>query len=287
MATHQTPSTRNSLDYNPETSPEASPVQRSVVRYERVAFLSPVRRPWLMLLSITVLLALWELASRVGWVRSFFLPPPSAILSEGWGMLRSGELWSHMSVSMLRLLAGFAIGASLGVVLGLLLGFSTTLAALFEPIIDAALPIPKISILPLLILWMGIGEEPKLTILALGAFFPVFVNTIGGVRGTDAVLLKVAVSYGAGPLSLIRKVLLPSSLPAIFSGLRLGAGYALLLLVAAEMIAVDRGLGFMILHAGDLLQTRKLFVGIVTLSSLGLLSNGFFFWLERRIVRYR
>jgi NitT/TauT family transport system permease protein len=257
------------------------------VSYERVSFLTRIRRPYLTAVSVIGLLVLWELASQLGWVQSFFLPSPSTILQQGWAMIQSGELWSNLSVSLVRLGIGFTLGATVGIILGLLTGFSATLSALLEPLIAALMPIPKIAILPLLILWLGIGEAPKLVILGLATFFPVFMNTVAGVRGADEVLLKVAVSYGSGFWSLVRKVLLPSALPSIFSGLRLGSAYALLLLVAAEMIAVDRGIGFMILNAGDLLQTTKLFVGILTLSLLGILSNSLFLWLERILVPWR
>ena len=142
-----------------------------------------------------------------------------------------------------------------------------------QPLIAATFPIPKIALLPLLILWLGIGEASKVAVIALGVFFPMAINTYAGVRQADPLLVRAAVAFGAGRWSVIRKVVLPSALPMVFAGLRLGAGTALLLLVAAEMIAADSGIGFLVLHAGNLMETTKLMVGIVVLSLLGVLSH--------------
>ncbi|HXH84489.1 MAG TPA: ABC transporter permease subunit, partial [Candidatus Tectomicrobia bacterium] len=149
------------------------------------------------------------------------------------------------------------------------------------PLIAATFPVPKIALLPLLILWLGIGEASKVAVIALGVFFPMAINTYAGVRHADPLLVRAAVSFGAGRTSLVRKVLLPSALPTIFAGLRLGAGTALLLLVAAEMIAASSGIGYLVLHAQNLMETTKLMVGIVLLSLLGVGSH----WLLARVER--
>jgi NitT/TauT family transport system permease protein len=142
--------------------------------------------------------------------------------------------------------------------------------------------VPKIALLPLIILWLGIGEVSKVTIIAVGVFFPVCINTVAGVRETDPLLIRAARSFGATRGQIIRQVILKSGLPVIFSGLRLGAGMALLLVVSAEMIAATAGLGFTILHAGDLMLTTRLMAGILILSALGLSST----WLLGRIERW-
>jgi NitT/TauT family transport system permease protein len=142
-------------------------------------------------------------------------------------------------------------------------------------------------LLPLLILWLGIGEASKVAVITLGVFFPMAINTYTGVRHADPLLLRAAASFGAGRWSLIRKVMLPSALPMIFAGLKLGAGTALLLLVAAEMIAAGSGIGFLVLNAQNLMETTKLMVGIVLLSALGLLSHWALVRLERRCVPWR
>jgi ABC-type nitrate/sulfonate/bicarbonate transport system permease component len=156
-----------------------------------------------------------------------------------------------------------------------------------QPIIAATFPIPKIALLPLLILWLGIGEASKVAVVALGVFFPMAINTYAGVRQADPLLIRAAVSFGAGRWSVIRKVILPSALPMVFAGLKLGAGTALLLLVAAEQIAADAGIGFLILQSGNLMETTQLMVGIVVLSLLGVASYWALGALERVVIRWR
>ncbi len=202
-------------------------------------------------------------------------------------MVSSGELLRHVVASLVRLGLGFAIGALAGIAVGVAVGFFSLAEAVGTPVIAATFPIPKIALLPLLILWLGIGEPSKVAVIALGVFFPMAINTFTGVRHADPLLVKAAVSFGAGRLSVIRKVMLPSALPMIFAGLKLGAGTALLLLVAAEMIAVESGVGFLILHAGNLMATAKLMVGITVLSLLGLLSYWLLNWTERVIIPWK
>jgi NitT/TauT family transport system permease protein len=233
------------------------------------------------------LLVVWEVVARLGWVPVLFLPSPLGVLTEGWDMVRSGELGGHVASSLSRLLLGFAVGATLGVAVGIAVGFFAVAEAVGTPLIAATFPIPKIALLPLLILWLGIGEPSKVAVIALGVFFPMAINTFTGVRQADPLLVRAAVAFGARRWSVIRKVVLPSALPMIFAGLRLGAGTALLLLVAAEMIAVESGIGFLVLHAGNLMQTTKLMVGIVVLSLLGVLSHWGLGRLERLAIPWR
>jgi NitT/TauT family transport system permease protein len=216
---------------------------------------------------------LWEAVARLGWVPALFLPAPSAVLIEAARMARSGELWRHLAVSLVRVGLGFGFGAAAGTVLGLVLGSSRVLWAIGNPIIAATYPIPKIALLPLMILWLGIGETPKVAMIALGVFFPVVINAYAGVRGTDPLMVKAARSLGAGRWQVLGKVVLPSALPTILAGYRLGAGIALLLVVSAEMINATSGIGFLILHSGDLMLTGKLMVGLAILSLLGLAST--------------
>lgn len=237
--------------------------------------------------ALLALLGAWEAAARIGWVPVLFLPSPLGVLGEGWEMLRSGELAAHVAASLTRLLAGFAAGAVLGVAVGVAVGSFAMAEAVGTPLIAATFPIPKIALLPLLILWLGLGEPSKVAVIALGVFFPMAINTFAGVRQADPLLVRAAVAFGARRWSVIRKVVLPSALPMIFAGLRLGAGTALLLLVAAEMIAVESGIGFLVLHAGNLMQTTKLMVGIVVLSLLGVLSHWALGRLERLAIPWR
>ena len=270
---------------HPRTEPP-SPVQRIHVR-DRATFLARPQHRALRLVALVGLLAVWEAVARVGWVPVLFLPSPVGVLLEAVEMLRSGELVGHLAASLSRLLLGFAVGAALGVAVGVVVGFFAVAEAVGTPVIAATFPIPKIALLPLLILWLGLGEPSKVAVIALGVFFPMAINTFTGVRQADPLLVRAAVAFGARRWSVIRKVVLPSALPMIFAGLRLGAGTALLLLVAAEMIAVESGIGFLVLHAGNLMQTTKLMVGIVVLSLLGVVSHWSLGRLERLAIPWR
>ena len=261
-------------------------VERLVVA-DRTAFL---RRPdyrVVRVLALLGLVVLWELVTRTGWVSSLFLPAPSGVLAEGLDMARSGQLLVHLARSLERLAWGFGIGAVAGVGVGVAVGFFALADAVVQPVIAATFPIPKIALLPLLILWLGIGEASKVAVVALGVFFPMAINTYAGVRQADPLLIRAAVSFGAGRWSVIRKVVLPSALPMVFAGLKLGAGTALLLLVAAEQIAADAGIGFLVLHAGNIMATTKLMVGIVVLSLLGVLSHWGLNRLERLAIPWQ
>jgi len=244
-----------------------------VVLYEAAPGMHAGRHRLAGLASVLGLLLVWEGLSRVGWVPPLFLPPPSSVLVEAGRMLMSGELVRHLAVSLLRIGLGFVLGAASGTAVGLVLGASRLAEAVGNPLIAATYPIPKIALLPLMVLWLGIGEAPKVAMIALGVFFPVAINTYAGVRDTETLMVKAATSLGASRSQVLTKVVLPSALPVILAGYRLGAGVALLLVVSAEMINATAGIGFLILHAGDLMLTAKLVVGLVVLSLLGLAST--------------
>jgi NitT/TauT family transport system permease protein len=254
---------------------------------DRARFLARREHPLVRAGALVAAVVVWELFTRVGWVPALFLPSPVGVLREGIDMLRSGELVVHLWASVQRLAAGFAVGAVAGVAVGVAVGFFSLAEAVGMPLVAATFPVPKIALLPLLILWLGIGEASKVAVIALGVFFPMAINTHAGVRQADPLLIRAAVSFGAGRWSVIRKVVFPSALPMVFAGLKLGAGTALLLLVAAEMIAVESGIGFLVLNAANLMATTKLMVGIVLLSALGLLSHWALNALERLVIPWR
>jgi ABC-type nitrate/sulfonate/bicarbonate transport system permease component len=258
-----------------------------VVVADRAAFLRRREHRMARALSLIGLVLLWELFSRMGWVPVLFLPSPVGVVRELVEMTVSGQLAIHVAASLRRLLAGFAVGAGAGVTVGVMVGFFSLAEAVGQPLIAATFPIPKIALLPLLILWLGIGEASKVTVIALGVFFPMAINTAAGVRQADPLLVRAAVAFGAGRWSVIRKVVIPSALPMVFAGLKLGAGTALLLLVAAEMIGAESGIGFLVLQAGNLMETTKLMAGIVVLSLLGVLSHWSLTWLERLVIPWR
>ena len=193
---------------------------------------------------VIVVLGLWEIVGRLGIVPSLFLPRFSAVLVSGYGMVESGEIFAHLAASLLRIGWGFFLGAGLGIFTGIAVGYFQLADDAVRPLVAATYPIPKIAILPLLILWLGIGEGAKVAVILLGVFFPVVINVRSGVRNVDPLLIRAALSLGSGPFNIIRKVILPMSIPMIFAGLKLGIGIALLLVVMAEMIARTRGSGF-------------------------------------------
>lgn len=269
-----------------KTSKAAVASQRQTIR-NRVAFLENRTPAYASALGIVGILLIWEALCRTGVVPELFLPSPSAIITVGWEMLMTGEILENVMASLTRIVAGFFLGSFAGIVIGLLLGFFRWLDSVLTPVVYSIYPIPKIALLPLFILWLGIGEMPKLTIIALGVFFPVVINTYAGVKNVDPILIKAAVTFGSNHFSVIRKVTLPASLPTIFAGLKLAAGNSLLLLVAAEMIAAEKGIGSMILHYGNLMMTTNLMVGVLLLSLLGLVFNRSLERLERKLLPWK
>ena len=242
---------------------------------------------WVSIVSILCLLAIWELICQSGVVSSLFLPAPTAIISALMQMIADGEIGVSLAASLYRILAGFFIGSLVGLAVGLVTGTSALMDKIGTPIVNAIYPIPKIALLPLFILWLGIGELSKVTIIALGVFFPVAMNTYSGVKNVDTLLLKVAASFNASWWMTMKSVVLPNALPMIFAGLRLAAGTSLLLLVAAEMIAAQVGIGALILHYGDLMITDRLMAGVIVLSLLGLVFNLILQFLERKAIPWK
>ncbi|EGO64332.1 ABC transporter permease [Acetonema longum] len=259
---------------------------RREVKY-RLAFLERALPYWASYISVIILLIIWELLVRMGVIAGLYLPAPSSIMAAAAQMIASGELLTNLQASLIRIAAGFFIGSAAGILTGLLTGISRLAEVTGNPVIYSLYPVPKIALLPLFVLWLGIGELPKITMISLGVFFPVVINTYSGVKNLDPLLIKAAVTFGAGRVSLMTKVILPGSLPVIFAGLKLAAGTSLLLLAAAEMIAAQEGIGAMILHYGDLMLTTKLMVGVVTLSLLGVVFNHLLGWVERRMIPWK
>jgi NitT/TauT family transport system permease protein len=219
------------------------------------------------------LLLLWEGLVRVNWLDARFFPPPSTVFVVMGGMISSGELWQHLQISLWRVLAGFVVGALPAVILGLLMGWFRPLYAFFDPLIAALYPVPKIALLPLFLIWFGLGEITKIVTVAVAVFFVVLITTVNGARLVEPVLIEAAQSYGARGWRLFSKVILPATLPAIFTGLRLGLGIALLVIVGAEFVASNKGIGYLIWISWSTLAVTKMYVGLVIIALLGLLST--------------
>jgi sulfonate transport system permease protein len=234
--------------------------------------------PWLLPLS---LLLAWELAARQGWLSSRVLPEPLAVLQAFWNLARSGELWHHVAVSSGRALAGLAIGGGLGLLLGLLTGSLRLAETLLDTSFQMLRNIPALALIPLVIRWFGIDESAKLFLVSVGVFFPIYLNTFHGIRSVDAGLIEMARSYGLSGWQLYRQVILPGALPSILVGLRFSLGLMWVLLIVAETISAQAGIGYLTMNAREFLQTDVVLVGILLYALLGKLADVLAKGLER------
>ncbi|OWQ91003.1 ABC transporter permease [Roseateles aquatilis] len=255
----------------------------------RAAASAPWRLPtWLLGAALPVAtLALAEAAVRLGWIAPNLLPAPSDVAEALTQMVRDGVLAQHIVASTLRVAAGFALGAALAVLLGALVGLSGFAAALLTPSFQALRAIPSLAWVPLLLLWLGIDEASKVALIAIGAFFPVYMGVSAGFRDVDRKLVEVARLRGLGRVALARRVLLPAALPSVLTGLRNGLSLAWMFMVAAELIAASRGLGYLLTDGRETGRADLVMAAIVLLAVLGKLSDGAMAAVERRALRWR
>jgi len=238
-------------------------------------------------IALALVIAFWQLAGSFALVNPLFLPPPSAIARAIWQLALSGALWHHLSVSIMRIGAGWILGTIAGVVVGFAIGLSSLARGVGITFISALFPIPKIALLPLLILWLGIGEEPKIATIALGVFFSTAISVYSGVDNVPRNLIRMAQSFNVPFPAIVRRVIWPGALPSILAGFRITASVALLLVVSAEMIGAEYGIGAFVLQAGNLMQTDQLLAGVVILSLFGLAVGKLINWLETRLLHWR
>ena len=237
--------------------------------------------------GFAVLLALWELSVRAGFASPLFLPAPSSVLSALADLWRTGTLWQHVSESLVRLAGGWVLGTAAGLAAGLAMGVWSLGRSIGVPLVSALFPIPKISLLPLLILWLGIGEASKIATIGLGVFFPTAIATYTAIDAVPRNLIRMAQSFGLPPGDVLRKIVLPGALPGILAGFRISTSIALILLVSAEMIGAQYGIGAFVLQAGNLMLTDQLLAGVLLISLLGLALGAGLTRLERRLLRWR
>jgi NitT/TauT family transport system permease protein len=238
-------------------------------------------------LAFGLVLAVWQAVCLAGWVSPLFLPSPARIAIALWRLIVSGEIWPHLWASLIRILGGWAVGTAAGLVIGLAMGLFTVARAVGLPMVSALFPIPKIALLPLLILWLGIGETSKIATIALGVFFPTVIAVYSGVDNVPRNLIRMAQSFEVPAAAIVWKVIVPGAMPTILAGFRISAATALLLVVSAEMIGAETGLGAFVLQAGNLMQTDQLLAGVAILSLLGLAVGRAISALERRLLRWR
>jgi len=219
------------------------------------------------------LLLIWQLAAQTGWLSSRILPEPWAVLKATWSLAISGELWEHVTVSLWRATGSFILGGGLGLLLGLLTGTFKTAETLLDTSLQMLRNIPALAMIPLVILWFGIEETAKLFLVSIGVFFPVYLNTFHGIRSVDRGLIEMAKSYGLSGWPLYRDVILPGALPSILVGVRFSLGLVWVLLIVAETISAQSGIGYMTMNAREFLQTDVVLVGILLYAVLGKLAD--------------
>src|SRR5665213_2597096 len=248
---------------------------------------APRNHAWAGGVTLIGLVLLWQGGVSLGLIHSLFLPAPVTIAAALYHLTISGELWRHLSASLARLAIGWVVGTVCGIAVGLAVGLWSVARSPVMAVVAALFPIPKIALVPLFIIWFGIGEGSKIATIGLGVFFPTVIATMGGVDNVPRGLIRMGQSFGLPTLTIVRAIILPGAAPAILNGFRVTASIAIVLLVAAEMIGAEQGIGAFVLSAGNLDDTDALLAGIVVLSVLGLIVSGLIGVLERVLLRWR
>ncbi len=242
---------------------------------------------WLYLISPIVLLVVWELLLRAGVGDRRFVPAPSDIAGRFWQLTLSGELAVHTGVTLYRVLVGYFIGAVPGIAIGLLMAMYRPVRIFFDPLIAALFPIPKVALMPILLLAFGFGDASKIALVATAVFFPVIVNTYAGAANIDKLYWDVAKNFGASSYVMFTKVVFFGALPLIFAGLKIALAVSFVVLVAAEFVASKSGLGYLIWNSWELLQVDYMFVGVVVIGLLGLISSVVFEEIENLVLPWK
>jgi sulfonate transport system permease protein len=226
--------------------------------------------PWVVPLA---LVAGWQVASSFGWISTRVLPAPTEVVKAAWTLAASGELWTHVRVSAVRAFLGLAVGGGLGLLLGLLTGSLRTAETLLDSSIQMLRNIPALALIPLVILWFGIDETAKLFLISVSVFFPIYLNTFHGIRNVDPGLIEMGRTYGLSRWQLYRQVVLPGALSSILVGLRFSLGLMWVILIVAETISAQAGIGYLTMNAREFLQTDVVLVGILLYAALGKLAD--------------
>ncbi|MBB3176494.1 aliphatic sulfonate ABC transporter permease SsuC [Variovorax sp. Sphag1AA] len=266
---------------------QAQPLPASVPSLNGVkAFAVSVAKrlvPWLVPVG---LIAAWQIASSLGWLSTRVLPAPIDVVKAAWNLSVSGELWTHVKVSAGRALGGLAIGGGLGLALGLLTGSIRFFETLLDSSIQMVRNIPALALIPLVILWFGIDESAKLFLISVSVFFPIYLNTFHGIRNVDPQLIEMGRTYGLTRWQLYKEVILPGATSSILVGLRFSLGLMWVILIVAETISAQSGIGYLTMNAREFLQTDIVLVGILLYALLGKLADLFARGLERWWLRW-
>ena len=234
-----------------------------------------------------VLLGIWELAARTHAIDTRFFSSPSRILTVFMQMAEDGSLFVHTWASLVRVMVGFFIGTATGLVLGLAMGLFPTVSAMFKPLVDATFPIPKVGLLPLVIILFGLGEASKYAIIAIAVFYLIVINTASGVRQIDNIYLDVGRNYHASCLMMFTDVAFPGALPAIITGMKVSMGVSLIIIVTAESLAAKSGIGYLIWTSWQVFEVEKMYVGLLISAILGFALSGLLDWAERKLIPWK
>jgi ABC-type nitrate/sulfonate/bicarbonate transport system permease component len=237
--------------------------------------------------TVLAFLAIWESIARSGIVNPLFISSPARVAQTGYRLFAEGEIWNDLKVSGIEFIAGYFLAAGVAIPLGLAVGWYKRLYYLLSPFLDTLNAVPRVTLLPVIIIWFGIGIGSKIAVVFLGAVIPMLINTYSGVKTNEQLYLRVARSFGASELKIFRSIVLPGTVPFIFTGLKYGAGLALLGVVVGELYAATAGIGHFIAIAGSTFQTDKVFAGILIVMITGLLTVGLLNRLERRFDAWR
>ncbi|MED4018220.1 ABC transporter permease [Sutcliffiella cohnii] len=237
-------------------------------------------------LPISLVIA-WEVLSRVGVFPPHLLPAPSLIIQKIVSMIQDGSLWGHIGITLTRVFAGFLLGAVVAILLGAIVGFYKLAEQLLDPILQAFRSIPSLAWVPLFILWLSIGETSKITLIAVGVFFPVYLNIVSGIKGVDRKLIEVGKIYGFTTYQLIKNIILPASLPSFLVGLRSGLGLGWMFVVAAELMGASSGLGYLLVFGQNMSSPDLIIASIILFALIGKISDALLKGVEKKALHWQ
>jgi ABC-type nitrate/sulfonate/bicarbonate transport system permease component len=263
-----------------EAIEKAQPKRTSQARQQRLGLV-------LGLVGVVGFLALWQAASSLGWVNPLFISSPVGVVASAVALMSGHQFWIDLRISGSEFILGYALAILVGVGLAVVIRWSRVVDALVSPLLSALYATPHVALVPLIIVWFGIGEQSKAVFVFLLAFFPILYNTLAGLRNADPMLVRAARSFGAGPRQVFTEVLLPSAVPFVLTGLRLAVGLGVIAVVVGELYAANAGIGYLISNAGQTLRVADSFVGIVVVALFGGIAMALLQRLERRFSHWR
>ena len=282
-----------SVPVKPVTQPVAVPAPPAGTPLKTSAFKVPGEGAsgTISVVTVVVLLGLWAIVTNIGWIKPLFLPSPQAVFQQFYeyltGQANDKPLWQHFLASMFRVFAAFALACATAIPIGIAMGMSRVMRGVFDPPLEFYRPLPPLAYLPLIIIWFGIDELPKVLLIFLSCFAPLALAARSGMRSASQEQINAAYSMGANYMQVIRYVILPSALPDILVGMRIAIGFGWTTLVAAEMVAANMGLGQMVLNASNFLRTDIVIMGIIVIGVVAYLFDLLMRWLERRLVPWK